>query len=82
MQCINRERHSALSYKQASELTLKSKGTETIERCSTKAIFCITMKEAATVLLLVAFGMLSESALITEQTEAKEWSLWKQVLQH
>ena len=31
-------------------------------------------------LLLVAFSVLSESAVITDQTEAEEWSLWKQVL--
>jgi hypothetical protein len=42
----------------------------------------MTMKGAAAILFLVAFSVLSESVVITEETKAKEWSLWKQVLQY
>lgn len=44
------------------------------------AVFCDTMKATIiAILFLVDFYMLSESAVTTDQSEAKEWSLWKQV---
>ena len=35
---------------------------------------------ATTILFLVAYSMLSESAVTMNQTEAEDWSLWKQVM--
>ena len=39
-----------------------------------------TATKAIAILLLVAFSMPFESAVINDQAEAEEWSLWKQVL--
>lgn len=43
----------------------------------------VTMKAAiVAILFLLDFCELSQSAVTTGQSEAKEWSLWKQVLQY
>lgn len=39
-----------------------------------------TATKAVGILFLVAFSMPFESAVIKDQAEAEEWSLWKQVL--